>query len=67
MTIKGMTRDDVQQLATGITPAYLQRYDAAELVQELAGRLLNAERKVDELKIQLNECEARKNADKRYY
>ena len=67
MTIKGITSADVQQLVTGIMPAYLQRYSTADLLQELAGRLLNTERKADELKIQLNEYEARENANKRYH
>lgn len=41
--IKGITSADLQQLAQGIVPAYLQRYPLPELVQELAIRLVYAE------------------------
>ena len=43
MTIKAITTADLQQLAAGITPAYLQRFTKDELLQELANRLLFAE------------------------
>ena len=48
MTIKAITTADLQQLATGITPTYLQRFSAADLLQELASRLLYAEKVINE-------------------
>lgn len=48
MTIKAITTADLQQLATGITPVYLQRYSTADLLQELASRLLYAEKVINE-------------------
>ena len=46
--IKAITTADLQQLAQGQMPAYLQRYPLPELVQELAERLLYAERVIND-------------------
>lgn len=48
MTIKAITTADLQQLATGTVPAYLQRFPTGELLQELASRLLYAEKVINE-------------------
>lgn len=70
-----ITTADLQQLAQGITPAYLQRFTKEELLQELANRLLFAEHiindasykygmtdeeKVDEMEKELNRYEEEK-------
>lgn len=59
--IKGITSDDLQQLAQGIVPAYLQRYPLPELVQELATRLVYAENERDEIIAKLEEYYEREN------
>lgn len=46
--IKAITTADLQQLATGTVPAYLQRFPTGELLQELANRLLYAEKVINE-------------------
>ena len=46
--INGITSADLQQLAQGIVPAYLQRYPLPELVQELATRLVYAENVIND-------------------
>lgn len=46
--IKGITSADLKQLAQGIVPQYLQRYPLPELVQELATRLVYAERIIND-------------------
>lgn len=43
-----ITSADVQQLAQGIVPAYLQRHPLPELVQELATRLAYAEKVIND-------------------
>lgn len=48
MTIKAITTADLQQLATGTIPAYLQRFPTGELLQELANRLLYAEKVIND-------------------
>lgn len=48
MTIKAITTADLQQLATGTVPAYLQRFPTGELLQELASRLLYAEKVIND-------------------
>lgn len=48
MTIKAITTADLQQLVTGTVPAYLQRFPTGELLQELASRLLYAEKVINE-------------------
>lgn len=46
--IKAITTADLQQLAQGIVPAYLQRFPVSEVLQELAERLLYAERTIND-------------------
>lgn len=62
MTIKAITTADLQQLATGTVPAYLQRFPTGELLQELASRLLYAEKVINEAYYN-NETDPEKRAD----
>ncbi len=55
-----ITKADLQQLAQGLTPAYLQRFTKDELLQELANRLLEKEQKLDEMVEQLDRYEEEK-------
>lgn len=60
--IKAITSADLQQLAQGIVPAYLQRYPLPELVQELATRLVYAENVINDAYYN-NETDPEKRAD----